>query len=134
MAKKKVGKILKRDSKSREKALKIVEFISEKKGIKPVVLEVGPISTLCDYFVICSADTGRHARGIYEDILRRCQEEGINVDHCEDDFIGRWIIVDLGDVMVHIFDNEGRVFYNLEKLWSKAKKIRATIKKNKTVE
>jgi ribosome-associated protein len=118
--------IAKKIPQSRIKALKIREFVLEKKAQKPVIFEIDKISNLCDYFVICSADTGVQAKAIFDGVVEKCQAEKISIHHYESDEEAQWILVDFFDVVLHIFVNECRKFYNLEHLWSDAKRIRVS--------
>ncbi|UCG34805.1 MAG: ribosome silencing factor [Candidatus Omnitrophota bacterium] len=105
------------------KAFKIVEFALEKKARNPVVLDVSQFFSLYDYFIVCSAETGRQVRAIYEEIEKKCKESNIDIHHFEDDHACRWILIDLFDILIHIFVDEARDFYNLEYLWRDAKKL-----------
>ncbi|MDD5584330.1 MAG: ribosome silencing factor [Candidatus Omnitrophica bacterium] len=110
--------------------MKLVEFSLEEHAKKPVVLDVTDKCGICDYFVICSADTGVQARAICSRILHLCKEHNYVVHHYESDGENRWMLIDLFDVIVHIFTDEARIFYNLEYLWSDAKKVRVQKRKN----
>lgn len=102
----------------------MAEIVLEKKARKPVVLNVTGICGLCEYFVICSAETARQAQAIYEAIWKYCKEEKIIIHHRESDLSSQWILVDFFDVVIHIFTDAARNFYNLEYLWREAKKVR----------
>jgi len=117
------------DSPARQIALRVVGFVKTKQAIDPVVLEVGSATNLCDYFVICSAQTGVQARAIYEEVSQRCKAEGIKVHHWAADENNTWIMIDLFDVVAHIFTEEARAFYNLESLWSQAPRVKPTVKR-----
>lgn len=106
------------------KALRIAEIISEKKAVKPVVLDMGSFSTICDYFVICSGETDTHVRAIYDGMIKQAYNEHISIHHFEDDGVSQWLLIDFFDVVLHIFIAEAREFYNLEYLWRDAKKVR----------
>jgi ribosome-associated protein len=110
--------------------LKLVEFALEKQAKKPVILDVTGTCGISDYFVICSADTGVQARAICSEILHMCKEHIYTVHHYESDPENRWMLIDLFDVIVHIFTDEARLFYNLEYLWGDAKKVRVSKRKN----
>ena len=94
------------------------------KAKKLVILDIRGISNICDYFVICSAETNRQTKAIYDEVLRKCGEEKIKISHSESDQESHWILVDFFDVILHIFIDEAREFYNLEYLWNRAKKVR----------
>jgi ribosome-associated protein len=102
-----------------------------KHAIKPVILDVRGKCGICDYFVICSGETGVQTQAIAREVAARCKENGFAVHHYEEDAESRWILVDLFDVMVHIFTPEARLFYNLEYLWAGARKVR--VPKNKKI-
>jgi len=105
---------------------RIVEIISTKKAENIVVLDVRNSSGLCDYFVICSADSARQVKAIAYEAVKACRKDEIKVRHFQDDPSLRWMLVDFFDIILHIFLEEARDFYNLENLWSKAKKIPLT--------
>lgn len=103
--------------------MQIVDFALEKKAKDPVILDIRDFSGICDYFVICSAQTERQTKAIHEGILKKCAKEKIDVNHCEVDKECRWILIDMFDVIVHIFVDEAREFYNLEYLWKSASEV-----------
>ena len=109
---------------SKEKALKIVEFILDKQAKDIVVLDVGDQSGFCDYFVICSAESTRQVDAIQHDTVRACRKNNIEVRSHHSDESLRWVLVDIYDIVLHIFFDEARKFYDLESLWKEAKKVR----------
>jgi ribosome-associated protein len=110
----------------KEKALIIAEAAAEKKANDPVVLDVRSATNLCDYFVICSAETSTQLRAIHKNIQRKSAQYKLDIHHSEQDEEPQWILVDCFDVVVHIFLDEARSFYNLENLWSTAKQVKLT--------
>ena len=116
---------------SKDKALQVVEIALEKKAIRPVVLDVREFFNLYDYFVICSAETSRQVKAISDEIAKKCRESGIHIHHREKDESFQWTLIDLFDVVVHVFLEEARDFYNLEYLWRDAKKVRISFKGEK---
>ena len=102
----------------------MVEFILARKAKDIVVLDVRGQSSLCDYFVICSASSSRQVDAIHQETVKLCRKERIGVRSHQDDESSRWILVDLFDVILHIFLEEAREFYNLECLWNTAKKVK----------
>lgn len=111
-------------SESKQKVFKIIEIISAKKAESITVLDVRRVCNFCNYFVICSADSGRQVRAIYEEVIKTCKKNNIKIQHWEDDELSRWILVDFFDVILHIFISEARKFYDLEHLWNTAKKVK----------
>lgn len=108
---------------AKQKAMRLVEFALEKKAKNPLILDVRHLSGICDYFVICSAETSKQTKAIYEEVLKKCERNKIDVNHSEADQLCEWILVDLFDVILHIFVDEARDFYDLEYLWKMAKKV-----------
>lgn len=83
-------------------------------------MDISSISLLADYFVICSGDSERQIQAIVDEILERMKEDGLRPLHIEGDTPSGWVLMDYGDVIVHIFAPEVRSYYELEKLWSNA--------------
>ncbi|SHJ51623.1 ribosome silencing factor [Tepidibacter formicigenes] len=99
---------------------KAYEAIDDKKGEDIAVLNVGNISSMADYFVITSASSERQVQAIAHNVEDELEKEGLYVKGKEGHNTSRWILLDYGDVMVHIFHSEEREFYNLERLWKDA--------------
>jgi len=97
---------------------------ASKQGSDTVVLEVGPVLAIVDYFVITSASNPRQARTIAEEIeeqLRRRDGNGpLRVEGADD---ARWILLDFGDIVVHVLSEEARAYYELERLWGDVLRI-----------
>ncbi len=91
-----------------------------KKGFDVKVLDLRKISSVCDYFVICSGSVDVHVKAIASGIERGLRDEGIRVSHREGESGSNWVLLDYFDVIVHIFSEETRTFYALEKLWGDA--------------
>lgn len=84
------------------------------------VLNMEGISLLADYFVICSGSSDRQVQAIAREVMEKAQEAGNEVKSVEGFDSARWILVDLGDVVVHVFHKDERSYYNLERLWREA--------------
>jgi len=108
----------------RQKALKILTFALQKKAENPLIIDINGLSYFCDYFVVCSGTSQRHARAIYEEVIKSSKRNKIDIHHCEDDNSSSWLLVDYFDVIMHIFTEESRKFYEIERLWREAKKVR----------
>ncbi|MCI1850244.1 MAG: ribosome silencing factor [Schleiferilactobacillus harbinensis] len=78
------------------------------------------VSLLADYFVIMHGNSERQVQAIVEGIIEAEEAAGVTVQSVEGKKDSRWMLIDLGDVVVHVFTKEERAFYNLEKLWSDA--------------
>ena len=97
---------------------------SRKKASDVVALDMREVSSLCDYFVICNGSSHRMTKAISDIIRDELEKKGISPDHVEGEREAAWILIDYGDVIVHIFYEEIRSFYNLEWLWSDATRLK----------
>ncbi|GMU88093.1 MAG: hypothetical protein AMXMBFR49_03010 [Chlorobiota bacterium] len=98
----------------------ISEAIFEKKGLDVKLLDLRGITTIADYFVICSGESDMQVKAIADNIDKRLTEEGVKIWKQEGFKALSWVLIDLSDIVVHIFRNESRQFYNLERLWGDA--------------
>jgi ribosome-associated protein len=96
---------------------------NEKKAIKVTILGLSKISVIADYFIICSGMTSVHVRAIVDHIIEKLDEIGVRLCHVEGAKRGRWILLDYGSVVVHVFHRIEREFYDLERLWGDAETI-----------
>ncbi len=96
---------------------------ADKKGFQIVGLDVGSMTSLADVFLICSGASERQVGTIAEEIVRRLKEEGRRPLHVEGEGRAQWVLIDYGDLVVHVFTEERRGFYALEKLWSEAGRL-----------
>ncbi|KRL03211.1 ribosome silencing factor [Liquorilactobacillus capillatus] len=104
----------------------VVEAADSKKAEDIVALDVQKISYVADYFVIMQADSERQVKAIADAIEEKATENKISIKQVEGKNSGTWILIDLADVIVHVFKTETRHFYNLEKLWSEAPFVEIT--------
>lgn len=104
-------------------ARRIVALAEDKKAADILLLDLDGLTTLADAFVICSGGSERQLESIAEGIVRGMREEGIRPIGREGLPASHWILVDFGDVIVHIFTPPERDYYGLEKHWSEAKAI-----------
>ncbi len=103
-------------------AVQAARFLYEAKGLDVVVLDVGSITVFADYFVIASGSSSRHVRSLADKLLY--SEHKIRKPaHVEGYQMGSWVLLDYGDVVVHIFGESERHFYGLERLWGDAPEI-----------
>ena len=106
-----------------EKALLCLKIIKERKAIDPVLFNVGDLTSITDYFLIASGNSSRQVQAIARHLLRRMREEGFKAYGIEGEKEGQWILMDYGDVVIHIFYQPVRDFYDLEGLWIEAPRI-----------
>lgn len=105
---------------SREFALRAAELAAEKKAGNLVLLEVGKISIVADYFLIATGNTRVQVQTICDHLLAQLKNEGFPLLRMEGYREGWWVILDYGSLVIHVFQPEARDFYNLERLWGKA--------------
>lgn len=106
-------------------ARRIVELAEDKKAADIVLLELAPITSLTDYFVICSGGSERQLDAIADGIISTLRDERIKPIGREGTPASHWVLVDYGSVIVHIFTPPEREYYGLEKHWSEARTILA---------
>ena len=101
-------------------ANKAVEAASEKQAIDVVLLDTRKVCSFADYFVICSGESTRQIKTIYEEVEHALKKEGVLPHHHEGTLDSGWLLIDFGDVIVHIFASFEREYYQLDELWSEA--------------
>jgi len=101
----------------------VVSAAEEKKANRIVALNLKGVSLVADYFVICHGNSDTQVLAITTEIKKRAEERGVRVRGVEGTDSARWVLVDLGDVVVHVFHRDERDYYSLERLWSDAKVV-----------
>lgn len=87
------------------------------------MLDLRRIASFADYFVIMSASSARQIEALQEDLIQALKEAGVGIYHREGQPASGWVLVDISDVIVHIFAPEEREYYGLERLWSAAPQV-----------
>jgi ribosome-associated protein len=108
----------------RAKALWFARLAVDFKALDLVVLDVTGLSSFSDFFVICSGKSSRQVQGIADNIQESLRKEGIRPLGIEGHREGQWVLMDYGDVIVHVFYEPVRLLYDLESLWSEARLVR----------
>ncbi len=108
---------------SPERILLFINSLIEKKASDVVVLCVAEISAFADWFIICSGASDRQVRAIASSIQESVKKTGVLPLGVEGEAEGKWVLLDYDDVIVHIFLESIRTFYDLERLWSEAPRI-----------
>jgi len=106
-----------------EKARLIAGAALDKKAKGVVILEIRGLSIITDYFVICSGDSTTQTRSIVDGIEEKLRGKDIRPSRIEGYTPSQWVLMDYGDVIVHVFEEEKRSFYDIEKLWIDAPRI-----------
>jgi ribosome-associated protein len=107
-----------------EKVRKIVDLILSKKARDIVVIDLQNFNHIADFFIICTADSSTHRKAIIDEIEEKADKIGISILFSDFNPQSPWNIVDTGDIVLHIFEDEARKFYDIEGLWIDAKQIK----------
>lgn len=108
---------------SKQLAGNITDLIFNKKGFEVRILDLRELTTMADYFVICSADSDTQVKAIADEIDKNLKDQGIRSWHKEGYKGLNWVLLDYVDVVVHVFKKDVRAYYNLERLWGDAPSI-----------
>ena len=106
-----------------ELAHRIVGIASDKKGNDIIMLRTAELTTMADFFVICSGRSDRQVQALAGAIVNELRDDGIRPRGTEGRQSARWVLLDFGSVIVHVFAPEERAFYGLERLWSNAVQV-----------
>jgi ribosome-associated protein len=106
-----------------ELARRIVELAEDKKAADIILLDLAPLTTMADYFVICSGGSERQLDAIADGIIGPLRDEKTKPIGREGAAVSHWVLLDFGSVVVHILTPPERDYYGLEKLWAEAKTI-----------
>ena len=120
----------------KNQALKFLDLLAQsifdKKGFNILALDVRKISTMADYFVIAEGSVDRHVKAIAQEIVARAKESGVSPLHVEGLQDGDWVVVDFGDVVIHLFIPELREKYSIEEVWREGKIVDVSIEIKET--
>lgn len=95
--------------------------LEEKQAIDIRILDISEISIMADYFVIASAGSNRQLNALKDLLDEELSKKGLNMSHLEGNSNANWILMDYGNIIIHLFDKESRAFYDLEHIWKGAK-------------
>ena len=119
---------------SRAHALAAARAALEKQAEDVAVLDLRGVSTIADFFLVCTADNPRHIEALKDHVAAVLSRRGCRVEHIEgaaappaargvSSLESRWVLMDCGDIVVHLFDRHARDFYRLEDLWADAPRL-----------
>lgn len=111
----------------KEKLNIIIKALEDKKATNIETLDVSEQTSLGDYFVVASCQSTTQVRACVDEVEEKLEEKGIVVLHKEGYRGGSWILMDYGDIIVHVMQQETREFYSIERLWDEAGTIKETI-------
>jgi len=101
----------------------VAKAASDRKAIDLKVLHLGAVSDFTDYFVLMSGSNGRQVQALADGIVRALRDKKLRPLHVEGMRNSQWVLLDYGDFLVHVFDEERREFYGLERLWGDAPEV-----------
>lgn len=110
---------------SRELAKIAVKALDDKKGEDIKVIDISEVSVLADYFIIAGGNNRSQIQAMADNVDEMLGKNGGTLKQIEGYDAGNWVLLDFQDVIVHIFDKENRLFYDLERIWSDGKQIKA---------
>lgn len=108
---------------SKEIAYLVAEAAGEKKAREVTILDLRPLTVVTDYFVICSGTNPIQVKAIADHVREKLEVHGACMRHWEGYDNARWILMDYGAMVVHVFHEQERSFYNLERLWGDAEAV-----------
>ena len=100
-----------------QQAKETAKILSEKKGLDIKVIEISDVSVIADYMVIATGNSSTHVKALADEVETQLDDMGISVSHIEGYRSNSWILLDYIDIIVHVFSNEAREYYDLERLW-----------------
>jgi ribosome-associated protein len=108
---------------SKKMALMAIDALEDRKGENIKVLDISEISTLADFFIIASGTNVNQVQALADSVQEVLGRAGHMTKNVEGYDSGKWILLDFGDIIVHVFDSENRLFYDLERIWRDGKSI-----------
>ncbi|MEM7080181.1 MAG: ribosome silencing factor [Pseudomonadota bacterium] len=98
----------------------VVSALDDLKGVNIVAIEVTDITTITDYMVLASGTSNRHVKALVDEVIDAAKQADEKVVGVEGRETHEWVLIDLGDVVVHVMQQQAREFYDLERLWADA--------------
>jgi len=117
------GKEARMEMSSKERAILCAREAIRFKALDLVLLDVSRFSSFADFFIICSGKSGRQVQGIADNLENNLKSWGIKPIGTEGKREGHWVLMDYGDIIIHVFYEPVRYFYDLESLWSDAPRV-----------
>ena len=108
---------------SYEMAIEMAKALDAKKGNDIKVLKTEELTTIADYFVLCTATSSTQVKAMSDACEEAMEKQGESVHHIEGHRDGTWLLMDFSSVVVHVFTDEARKFYDLERLWADAETV-----------
>lgn len=118
------------DNKTKEFAVLAVEALEDKKAEDITIIDISEVSVIADYFIIAGGNNKSQIQALSDVVDEKLGRAGLPLKQIEGYNNANWILLDFGDIIVHIFDKENRLFYDLERIWCDGKKIELNDLKN----
>ena len=118
------------DTKTKEFAVLAVEALEDKKAEDIAIIDISEVSVIADYFIIAGGNNKSQIQALSDVVDEKLGRAGLPLKQIEGYNNANWILLDFGDIIVHIFDKENRLFYDLERIWCDGKKIELNDLKN----
>lgn len=100
-----------------------IDALEDKKAEDLKVIDISEVSVIADYFIIASGSNRSQIQALCDQVEEKLAKEGFLVKQIEGYDTANWVLLDFGDIIVHIFDQENRLFYDLERIWKDGKEI-----------
>ena len=101
----------------------IRDALEEKKGEDVRILDISEVSVLADYFIIANGNSNSQVKALVDNVEEKMAKAGYDLKQSEVNGSGTWVLLDYEDIIVHVFDKDNRLFYNLERIWSDGKRV-----------
>lgn len=111
---------------ARERAYALARAALKRRAMNVVILDVRKLTPICDYFVICTGRSTIHVGAVADEMTEALSEHGVQPGHVEGRKEGRWVLLDYLSVVAHVFTQEARDYYGLERLWADASREEIT--------
>ena len=111
---------------ARERAYALARAAIKRRATNVVILDVRKLTPICDYFVLCTGRSAVHVGAVADEMVEELLEQGVRPGHVEGRREGRWVLLDYLSVVAHVFTQEAREYYALERLWADAPREEVT--------
>lgn len=118
---------------SKKKAVLAARSLESKKALDIIILDVSQITTIADYFIIATGEAKRQIKACSDYVDEVLSSRGEQPIHIEGITNLEWVLMDYGDVIIHIFDKDARLYYGLERLWGDAPMVNYKVRSRKTI-
>ena len=108
---------------AKEMARIAYDALSDKKGEDIKIIDIAGVSVLADYFLIANGNSDSQVNALVDNVEEQLHKAGYPLKQREGQASGKWVLLDFGDIIVHVFDKENRLFYDLERIWRDGKEV-----------